>query len=83
MWGQEQNTKWRNFRIFIVSINGIIRDTYITGVRDFIYVPVNEALRAIERRIKNGEGNGYYIATDDKDIAEQYGIKLIKTKYSQ
>ncbi|MBS3113551.1 hypothetical protein J4448_00455 [Candidatus Woesearchaeota archaeon] len=81
MWGQEQNTKQRNLRIFIVSIDGVIRDTYKTGVRDFIYVPFNEARRAIERKIKEGEGNGYYLATDDQTIAKEYNLKLLEIKY--
>ena len=82
MWGQERTIKTGNFRIYVVrTIDDTVEETYSTGVREFVSVPLNEATRTIERKIKKGEGNGHYLATDDSGIAEQYGIKLIETKY--
>lgn len=80
MWGQEQSAKPRNFKIYVVkSIDGVvhIEETFTTGIREFVDIPINEARRTIERRIKNGECNRYYIATDDKSIAEQYCLKFL------
>lgn len=80
MWGQEQNTKPRNFKIFVVkSIDGVvdkIEGTYLTGIREFVFVPINEAKRSAEKL-----GNGHFIATDDLEIAQQYGLRLIQIKY--
>ena len=74
MWGVERIPKPRDFKIFVVrSIDDTIELTYSTGVRDFVYVPLNQARRAVERL-----QNGHYIATDDADIARQYGLNLIK-----
>mgnify|MGYP001579245040 CR=1 FL=1 len=78
-WDNTQASKPTNFKIFVVTIDGIVEKieaTYITGVRDFVVVPLNEARRVVEKL-----GDSYCIATDDESVAEQYGIKLIKTKY--
>lgn len=65
-----------NFRIFVVrTIDGIIAETYITGVKDFIFVQISEAERALKRLC-----NRYYIATDNSEISVLYDIKLIETK---
>lgn len=89
MWRQEQNIKSKNFKIFVVSsIDGVVNiaETFTTGVRDFVEVPINEAINEIERRRKKEKvGNSYYIATDDASIFEQYKekyeIELIKIMY--
>lgn len=81
MWGVEHKPKPRDFKIFVVrSINGIdeILETYSTGVREFAFVPLRQAEKFLEGRL-----NGYYIATDDAEIAAQYGIKLRESKYGQ
>ena len=84
MWGQERTIKTGNFRIYVVkSIDGVvhIEETFTTGIREFVCVPINEAKRTIERKIKKGEDNGYYMATDDESVATQYNLRLFGTKY--
>lgn len=84
MWGQERTKRTGNFAIYVVkSLDGIvhIEETFITGVREFVSVPINEAKRTIERKIKKGEGNGYYLATDDESVAAQYDLRLLGAKY--
>ncbi len=74
---QNNSRKGDNFSIFVVSsIDDVIRETYITGVRDFVFVPVNEARRAVAKL-----GNNHYIATDNPEIAKEYGIKLLKNSF--
>ncbi len=78
MFGQNNSRKDENFNIFVVSsiIDDVIRETYVTGVRDFVFVPVNEARRAVARL-----GNNYYIATDNPEIAKEYKIKLRENNF--
>lgn len=78
MFGQVNPRKDENFSIFVVSsiIDDVIRETYVTGVRDFVFVPVNEARRAVARL-----GNNYYIATDNPEIAKEYKIKLRENNF--
>ena len=75
MYSSEPTAKSKTFKIFVVrSIDDKVEEVYTTGVRDFVFVPIKEAKRTIEKN-----GHGYYMATDDKGVAEQYGIKLIYT----
>lgn len=86
MWGQERTKQTGNFRIYVVkSLDEVVNveETFTTGVREFVYVPINEAKRTIERKIKKEEGNGYYIATDDESVAAQYNLRLLGTKYQK
>lgn len=85
----KQTIKSKNFRIFVAkSIDGIlnVEETFTTGVRDFIEVPITQALYEIKRRQKNEKSNNEYcIATDDPSVVEQYrdkyGIILIHSNY--
>ena len=77
MWRQVKSIEDKTFKIFVVStIDLVIKETFISGPRDLVYVPINEAKRYIERN-----GNGFFIATDDSGIAQQYELKLLETKY--
>lgn len=61
-----------NFRIFVVnSIDDTVKETYRTGIRDCIPFSLSEARRAVDRL-----GNGHYLATDNQEIAKEYGIRL-------
>ena len=72
MLSQNTPRKDENFSIFVVgSIDDAIRETYVTGIMDFVFVPVNEAKKAVARL-----GNNHYIATNNPEIAKEYGIKL-------
>ena len=75
MWNQNESRK-ADFRIFVVrTLDDAVRELYTTGIKEYIFVPINEATRAVERL-----GNGHYIATDDPYIAENCNLKLIKVK---
>lgn len=69
------------FRVYVVSIDGAVEETFLTAIRDFVTVPLSQARLEIERRERKYDGVKYEIATDDSGIAEQYGIKLIEPKY--
>ena len=72
MFGNSASRKDKNFSIFVVSsIDDAVKETYKTGIRDCVYVPLNEARRSLNRL-----GNGHYLATDNPEIAKEYGIKL-------
>lgn len=74
MFGQNISRKNENFNIFVVSsIDDFVRETYTTGVRDFIFVPLRQAQSSASRL-----GNDYCVATDNEEIAKEYGIKLLK-----
>ena len=74
MFGQNTLRKDENFRIFVVnSIDDTVKETYKTGIRDCVPFSLNEARRALHRL-----GNGHYLATDNKEIAKDYGINLLK-----
>ncbi len=75
MWNQNQSSK-ADFRIFVVrALDDAVREIYTTGIKDYIFVPISEATRAVERL-----GNGHYIATDDPYVAQQCNLRLIKIK---
>ncbi|MBI4451868.1 hypothetical protein HY637_00425 [Candidatus Woesearchaeota archaeon] len=66
------------FRIYVVcSIDDTVLETYLTGFRDFIFVPLNEARRSLSRL-----GNGYYAATDNPEIAKEFNLRLLESKMS-
>ena len=70
---QNNSRKNGNFRIFVVrTIDDFVENTFMTGVSDFIFVPVNEAKRYAGKR------EDCYIATDNEEISQKYGIQLIK-----
>lgn len=72
MFGQNNSRKDENFNIFVVSsIDDTVKETYKTGIRDCVPFSLNEARMALNRL-----GNGYYITTDNPEIAKEYGIKL-------
>ena len=67
-------------RIEVESINQlkpaalleVIVATYRTGIKEFVYVPLNQAMRDVAGHEE------LYIATDNPEIAEKHKIKLIK-----
>lgn len=70
---QSHNIKDENFRIFVVrTIDDAVRETYVTGVRDFIFVPLRQAEISATRL-----GNEYYVATDNVDISKEYNLRLL------
>ena len=80
MFGQESSVKPNYYNVFVVKdigdfVKPQIVETYKTCVDDVVYVLISEARRDAEKR-----GNGHYLASDDKKIAEKYNIKLILTK---
>ena len=79
MFGQSFQKKEENIKIHVVrSIDDVIVKTFTTGVRDFVHVPIGEAQGFIRY---NKFGPDHYIATKDKDIAEEYGLRTIKEFY--
>ena len=74
MFGQNTSRKDENFSIFVVSsIDDAVKETYKTGIRDCVPFSLNEARRSLNRL-----GNGHYLATDNTEIAEEYGLSLLK-----
>ena len=66
------------FRVFVVrSIDNAVMETFSTRTKDFVIVPVNGARSEVD---KLGYENAY-IATDNPEIAKQYGFKLIQDRY--
>ena len=76
MPAQNNSKKDENFKIFVVrTIDDFVEKTFVTGVADFAFVPVNEAKRYIENK------KDFYVATDNEEISQKYGIKLLKNSY--
>ena len=76
MFFQNNSKKDENLKIFVVrTIDDFVEKTFVTGVADFAFVPVNEAKRYAGKR------NNCYIATDDETISKEHGIKLLKNQY--
>ena len=75
MFAQNNSRKDNNISIFVVrTIDDFIEKTFMTGVKDFAFVPINEARRYAGKR------EDCYIATDNDEIAQTYGILLMKDK---
>ena len=76
MPAQNNSKKEENLKIFVVrTIDDFVEKTFMTGVADFAFVPVNEAKRYAGKR------NNCYIASDNEEISQKYGIKLLKNQY--
>lgn len=81
MLGNEIKKNIEGFRIHVVksretSVDMLVCtavETYVTGVRDCINVPLNEARRAVDRL-----GPGHEIVTDDEAISKEFEIKYTR-----
>lgn len=81
MFGQESTIKPKYFNVYVArETNGFAKNQIVkifkTCIDDVVYVLINEAKRSVGKL-----GNGHFIATDDSEIAQQYGLTLIETKY--
>ena len=76
MFTQNNSRTDENFKIFVVrTIDDFVEKSFVTGVSDFVLVPITEARRYAGKR------NDCYIATDNETISIEYGIELIKNQY--
>ena len=75
---ENQNNAGKNdtINIYVARItDGAIKLKYTTGIKEYAYVPVSEAKRALERL-----GAGYELVTDDQDVAKEYCLNLMRIK---
>ena len=76
MPAQSNPRKDNNFSVFVIrNIDDFVEKTFMTGVADFVFVPVNEAKRYAGKR------EDCYVATDNEEISKEYKIKLKKENY--
>ena len=83
MFAQNNSKTDENFKIFVIrnkiesgtNIDDFVEKIFLTGVRDYVFVPLIEARRYCSTR------ENCYVATDNEEISQKYGIKLLKNQY--